>query len=129
MADDPEDEVEATFDDQGEYFAKKLVLDAHDIGETYKHRPESLKAYFNAHAERAPSWEFGGPVALVSHLMSVFSPATLVVTLPATIAVGCVVGRIGYLQQSEIGDAVRNDVEAYRTAGSPPPTPAGQRPT
>ena len=35
---------EATFDVQVEFFAKELVLNAHDIKETYKDQPETLRA-------------------------------------------------------------------------------------
>src|SRR5438067_10099894 len=77
---------EATFDEEVEFFAKELVLNAHDIKETYKDQPETLRAYFNAQAQAQPgsSVMICGPSAA---FLAVFvDPWTLLATIPMSAA-------------------------------------------
>ena len=115
--DEDEDEVEATFEDQVEFFAKEIVLDAHDIAETYKSRPESLRAYFNAHADAEPTGLLGLICGITCYgLATTVSPLTLAITVPASLAlIGYCVGRPCVERQGIINAAVQQ--------GKPRPPP------
>jgi hypothetical protein len=125
--DEENDSREATFDDQVQYFARELVLDAQDINDTYKDRPESLKAYFNACSGfegTAFLLNLGivvsGVAALVTNTLS-----ALLITAPVTgLGMWCA-ARHESKKDKIIEQAVRNDVEQYRAAK---PQPAPQTP-
>src|ERR1700751_2030654 len=89
--DEEDDVTESTFDDQIQYFARELVIDAHDIGDAYKDRPDSLKAYFNArsgHEGTAAVIFFGLAVSAIAVLLKSDAPILnfwpLIVTAPLT---------------------------------------------
>lgn len=120
-----------TFDDQVTHFAEELVLDAQDIKEAYKGKPESLNAYFNAEAKtEANEDDVTGIIVLGVVCVGLFlvAPLTLVATLPASAAILCaVIDEVGK-KRAQIGDAVRKEVEAYRSARTGSPTPSNGQP-
>src|ERR1700692_2759898 len=86
-------EPRVTLDDQVEFFAKKLVLNAHDVKQTYKDQPESLRAYFNAPAEAEGAAKVSTLVCgMIAGPLAVFAPWTLFASLPLSLALiyaGC----------------------------------------
>jgi hypothetical protein len=116
-----------TFDDQVAYFAEEFVLDAHDIKEAYKEKPESLKSYFNAEAKTRGDGGMAGFLGAGCLMFCIFTPWTLIVTIPTSVALLIAQFREDSGKEKTIVDAVRHDTEAYRGAGSrTPKAPAVQ---
>jgi hypothetical protein len=118
-----DDAREATFDDQVEYFAKEMVLNARDIKDTYKDQPEALTAYFNAHSQAVTDSSVF-ICGLVAGMLALVTPWTLLATLPASAALVYADFSWGLKKCRQIENAVCKEVEAHRAATNVPVTPA-----
>jgi hypothetical protein len=116
--------MDEEFNKHAEHFASKFSMDAKDIHEAYKDRPDSLKAFFNAEAKA--SSDTGWTIVFMSVSSLVFGHATpwlFALSLPVTLGYWLVRHHDSGKKSEAVRQAISKQIETFHAAKLPSTLP------